>query len=806
MNLGASGIMPIYIPGATGTGTLYVRIDDAISDKGCHGRNYPLGMIKIVWPQATIMDPISICEGADLVLHFTGTPGATAHFNTSPASGPDMDVLLDAMGDGSYTIMHPPAGIYTYCITGATGCCPHPYAGNCVTATVYAYPTVTVNATPNPVCEGDDVVFTTTVSPMATDYVWSLADPWRLIYSTGLPSITLTGVTMLDNGYNGVTVSNHGCATSAGVELTVNPLPAVASVTYVGCNVPCPGTPLYFEITGTPGATVLWEYIDPCCPFTPIAGTPVVLDPITGIGTASILIGAHSEGTLVFQTTDIISADAPYCHGTIMGGVKVRVAYPKADICTTAKPACGNERATLCICGTPFTDVYVTASPALPDPIIVSLDKSGYGCFTVTIGVTTTFQVTSIVSCCTVAVAGTPVTVVRIPYPTVTLTYNDPLCEGSDLVLTATCPDCTDPYYWEGPAAASGLGGLPATTAAPTYTIPGATPALNGMYVVSSAASDRNSRLRCESNSAVDVVVHPLPLVTMTCSGVICPTAYSASATLTFTGGPAYGSASYTSSPSFPGGMGSVGLDGSGDGSVTIPISTSIAPIHFVLSSVVASAMDGGCANYSILAGCTISADSATPPSFCPVFYNSSTNSVDIMGWVPGTVVIVACLNAGGMSVGTATLTAASTPVGSGVLPSGTIYFTVVSYSIGGCMWGLDCAVVLGTPEPRPGGPSESEDGMASVSDAVGILRLIPNPNNGAFTLAGNFTGMTGEKSMNMEIVDMLGRVIFKDAVSVVNGNVKATVKMDDEIANGTYLLKITGNEQNRTLRFVVQK
>ncbi|GAA4462412.1 hypothetical protein GCM10023093_08960 [Nemorincola caseinilytica] len=799
----ASGIATVFAtPGASGEGMVYVRIDDIISDKGCHGRNNAGGMIKIAWPQATIMnDPETKCVGQTMTLYFQGPKYGKAWFHLAP-SGPDMYVDLDATGQGTYTTGPLAAGTYTYCITGATGCCTHMYAGNCFTFTVYEYPTVVVSATPNPVCEGDNVVFTTTVTPTATDYVWSFADPVRPGFIVGLPSVTLSSVTMADNGYNGVTVYNHRCGTSASVNLVVRALPVVTSITYVGCKIPCPGTPLVYKITGTPGATVTWEYNDPCCPGT-ITGSPVTLNS-SGVGYATVLYGVHNEGMVVMTATSVTSHLAPYCKGVKLQSCKQKVAWPYADICSNGKAACGTKPVTLQICGSPNTTVSVTATPAVFPPILVPLDAMGNGSFTRTIGVTTTFQVAWVLGCCLHTVAGTPVTVVRLPYPTMTLTYNDPLCEGNDLVLTATCTGCTDPYYWEGPAYPTGMGILPDYSSTPTYTISGVTPAYNGLYAVTGAAVDRNARLRCEANSVVDVIVHPLPVVSMTCGGAVCPSAATSPVTLNFTGGPSLGSVSFTSSPSFPGGSGSAGLNISGDGSATVAVPTSSMPVHFALTSVTASAADGGCTNHHILAGCSITDSVVTPPTGCPVYYDDVTNSLVVVGWVPGVFVKIWALDASLNPVagGTITLTAAVTPMSP--LYSGALYLTVFQFGIGDCTWGFDCNVHMPYPAPRPGAAEEGD--MAATADAASLVRIIPNPNTGTFTLMGDIAGMTGEKTMEMEIVDMLGRAIYKNTVPVTNGHIKAAVKMDDEIANGTYLLRITGNDQNRTIRFVVQK
>ena len=94
--------------------------------------------------------------------------------------------------------------------------------------------------------------------------------------------------------------------------------------------------------------------------------------------------------------------------------------------------------------------------------------------------------------------------------------------------------------------------------------------------------------------------------------------------------------------------------------------------------------------------------------------------------------------------------------------------------------------------------------GVRNVQAASGNLGLIPNPNNGTFTLKGT-TGKL-EEQLDITITDMLGQVIYQQLVTSRNGKIDEQIKLSQTLANGMYLLNAKGDGENRVFHFVIEK
>ncbi|MBX2907869.1 MAG: PKD domain-containing protein [Taibaiella sp.] len=83
-------------------------------------------------------------------------------------------------------------------------------------------------------------------------------------------------------------------------------------------------------------------------------------------------------------------------------------------------------------------------------------------------------------------------------------------------------------------------------------------------------------------------------------------------------------------------------------------------------------------------------------------------------------------------------------------------------------------------------------------------LRLIPNPNNGDFSLSGTIAGVDGP--VTLTVTDMLGQVIFRGEGKVVSGAIDERVHLTGDLANGMYILSVGGGEQSHGFHFVLKR
>ncbi len=85
-------------------------------------------------------------------------------------------------------------------------------------------------------------------------------------------------------------------------------------------------------------------------------------------------------------------------------------------------------------------------------------------------------------------------------------------------------------------------------------------------------------------------------------------------------------------------------------------------------------------------------------------------------------------------------------------------------------------------------------------------LALLPNPNNGNFTLSGSADFMTSTKTIKAEIIDMTGHMVLSQDIPVTNGSISKSIQLPGDIANGTYFVKLSTGTQSEVLRMSLNK
>ena len=94
-------------------------------------------------------------------------------------------------------------------------------------------------------------------------------------------------------------------------------------------------------------------------------------------------------------------------------------------------------------------------------------------------------------------------------------------------------------------------------------------------------------------------------------------------------------------------------------------------------------------------------------------------------------------------------------------------------------------------------------DGSSSLILAASDIRVNPNPNNGSFSITGTL-GITTDQEVTLEIVDMLGQVIYKNAVTAKSGRISEQVVLSSNIAHGMYLLNLRSGTEQKMFHFVI--
>ncbi|MBX2907868.1 MAG: Ig-like domain-containing protein [Taibaiella sp.] len=97
--------------------------------------------------------------------------------------------------------------------------------------------------------------------------------------------------------------------------------------------------------------------------------------------------------------------------------------------------------------------------------------------------------------------------------------------------------------------------------------------------------------------------------------------------------------------------------------------------------------------------------------------------------------------------------------------------------------------------------PLSTSQTATTISD----LRLVPNPNKGTFTISGNLsTG--GDEDVNAEVTDMLGQVVFRGVVKAKQGRIESRITLENNLANGMYLLTLRTGTEQKVFHFVMEQ
>ena len=84
-------------------------------------------------------------------------------------------------------------------------------------------------------------------------------------------------------------------------------------------------------------------------------------------------------------------------------------------------------------------------------------------------------------------------------------------------------------------------------------------------------------------------------------------------------------------------------------------------------------------------------------------------------------------------------------------------------------------------------------------------LRVMPNPNKGAFTVKGTLAS-DNDQEVVMEVTNMLGQVVYSNKVIAQNGNINEQLQLNGNLANGMYLLNVRTASGSNVFHFVIEQ
>jgi hypothetical protein len=89
---------------------------------------------------------------------------------------------------------------------------------------------------------------------------------------------------------------------------------------------------------------------------------------------------------------------------------------------------------------------------------------------------------------------------------------------------------------------------------------------------------------------------------------------------------------------------------------------------------------------------------------------------------------------------------------------------------------------------------------VTEVNSHINNLNLLPNPNNGAFTLTGNIANV---EEIAIQIYNVLGEVVFYKVYPINNDEFNVPILMDVNLPEAVYILRLKTELHERTIRFL---
>jgi len=91
-------------------------------------------------------------------------------------------------------------------------------------------------------------------------------------------------------------------------------------------------------------------------------------------------------------------------------------------------------------------------------------------------------------------------------------------------------------------------------------------------------------------------------------------------------------------------------------------------------------------------------------------------------------------------------------------------------------------------------------------NDEHGSLSIIPNPNNGDFTISGTLQHAVNGSEVKIEVTDLLGKTIYTDVASIKNSTINKNISLRSNIPNGVYIIRVKNDDATQVLQFTLDR
>ena len=763
---------------------------------------------------SAITNNSALCAGTSITLSDPTASGTWSTSNPAIATVGVATGIVNGIAGGTATITYSTAG---------SGC--------------YKTAIVTVNPLPNAgTLSGSDVVCiggTTSLSDASAGGVWTSSNPATgTVNASGLVSGISGGTTTVS-----YTLTNGCGSATATTVVTVNAAPVAGTIS--GVSTVCAGSTTSLSdavpggtwssavparatvgstgiVTGVAAGTVAISYtVTNSCGSTSATYVVTVNSVLAGTisGASSVITGLH------ITLSDVVaggtwSSSAPGIATVGSTGMVTGVSPGTVTISYTVTNSCGSASATMLVSVNASSVAPITGTASMCLSATTSLtDATPGGTWSSSnsfvASVSTAGTVTGVaVGTATISytVAGVPAFVVVTvnPVPS-SIIGAATVCFGSSVTMT----DLVAGGTW------TSTSGVSVTTGSATTTVTGL--ALGASIVTYSLAGG------CYKDIAI--TVNPLPLpISGTLSVCVGSTTHVSDATS--------GGISWTSSNTAVatvGGAGGVHGLTAGTTLITYTISTGCRATATVTVSAlpVVAPITGPSA---VTTGTTISLTDATPGGLWSNNHNLIASVGSLTGIVTGgsrsgtaTVSYTVTNAAGCVAAATKVITNSPAPPTHGgsmsVLVGGVVSLaddvtggdwacsdnTIATVDGDGTVTGLTAGIANITHTTINNGEVSSIVTQIVVNSLPFEVRVVPNPNQGTFSIRGT-VGSDKDETVTIEITNMLGQAVYNGTLTAASGVINEQVLLNSNLANGMYLLDIKNGNEHKVFHFVMEK
>ena len=440
--LSASGSTITWSTGATGNSIVVQSAGSyyCYSSNGCgnSGNSNVVNVTTVSCPTPLPGSNFSVCPGANKTLD------AGAGYDTYQWSNGATTRTI-SVGPGTYTVTVSKEGCYA---TSAP-----------VTVSYYSVTTPTISASgPLAFCQGGSVILT---SSSSSAYSWNTGATSQAINvsSTGAYYVTIT--------------DGNGCsATSAAINVTVNPLP---TATISGGGNLC-------QNSGS--STVTFTGSGGVAPYTfsyRVNGGSVQTVTTSSGNSVSISVPSNAVGTFMYSLVSVRESSATICENSASGEVTVQVnSLPTATISGSATVCSGVAAPVITLTGNGGTAPYVftyelnggayQTLTSFGTTAIITVPTHTPGSFT--------YRLVSVrdasSTACTNIQSGTATVVVNaMPVTPILSTANSHLCNGASTVISVQNAEAGTTFQWfkNGVLLSSGVATSISVTSAGAYSV-----------------------------------------------------------------------------------------------------------------------------------------------------------------------------------------------------------------------------------------------------------------------------------------------------------------------------------------------